>query len=319
MLARYRSAFDHPGSAAFCVAGFVARFAIAIYPIGLVLIIAGRSGGYVFGGALGNPIAATFVDRLGQHRVLLPFMLGHIAFAVVVAVLITTRAPLWTLPVPAIGMGVMFLNVGALIRARWSYTWPGDAPQRSTAYSIESTLDEVIFVLGPLVATVLATHADPLVTLGLAVILIVFGSVWLAMQRDTEPPVRPNAVGQREASALRSRGMLLITLVMVFMGAVFGSAEVAMVAFCGQHGQRASAGWVVACFAGGSGLAGLVYGGLRWKTPLIRRFVISAIVFGVLPLLYFAASSTVSLALCTAVVGLGIAPTLIGGFGLRQS
>jgi MFS family permease len=326
MLARYRSAFDRPGAAAFCLAGFVARFAIAIYPIGLVLIISGRtgaygfagvvSGAYVLGGALGNPIAGVFVDRLGQRRVLLPFLLAHLVFAILLTALITAKAPLWTLPAPAVVMGVTLVNVGALIRARWSHIWPGDGPQRSTAYSIESTLDEVIFVLGPLVATVLATHASPYVTMGLALVLIAVGTLWLSAQGGTEPPVREHIVGQRRAFALRSRGMLLITVVMVFMGAVFGSAEVVMVAFCGQHGQRASAGWVVACFAGGSGLAGLLYGGRHWKAPLARRFVISALIFGLLPFLYFAATSTTTLAVCTAVVGLGIAPTLIGGFGL---
>jgi MFS family permease len=106
---------------------------------------------------------------------------------------------------------------------------------------------------------------------------------------------------------------------MVFMGAVFGSAEVTMVAFCGQHGERASAGWVVASFAGGSAVAGIVYGAIHWRVPVLRRFVISAVAFGFLPFLYFAATSTTTLALCTAVVGLGIAPTLIGGFGLVDS
>jgi MFS family permease len=110
--------------------------------------------------------------------------------------------------------------------------------------------------------------------------------------------------------------MVLITFVMVFMGAVFGSAEVVMVAFCGQHGQRSSAGWVVACFAGGSGVAGLLYGGRHWRSPLLTRFVGCAAAFALLPFVYFAATSPATLAACTFAVGLGIAPTLIGAFGL---
>jgi MFS family permease len=110
--------------------------------------------------------------------------------------------------------------------------------------------------------------------------------------------------------------MVMITWVMVFMGGVFGSAEVVMVAFCGQHGERSEAGLVVACFAAGSGFAGLLYGARHWRTPLLRRFVVCAGVFAVLPFLYFAATSPATLAACTFVVGLGIAPTLIGAFGL---
>ena len=110
--------------------------------------------------------------------------------------------------------------------------------------------------------------------------------------------------------------MLMITGAMVFMGGVFGSAEVVMVAFCGQHGQRASAGWVVACFAGGSATAGIVYGSRHWRSSLLHRFLLCELAFGVLPLLYLLARTPAQLAVCTFFVGLGIAPTLIGGFSL---
>ncbi|HEU5268846.1 MAG TPA: MFS transporter [Jatrophihabitans sp.] len=326
MLSRYRAAYARPGAPAFSAAGFVARFAVAIYPIGLVLIVSARthtfgfagvvSGCYVLGGAVAGPIGGRLVDRFGQRPVLLRFALAHLVFVLCFAVLSTVRAPLWTLLPPAIGMGASFLSISALVRARWSYVW-ADAPvQRSTAYSIESALDELVFILGPLVASLLATQLPGLVTLSVAVALILLGSGWLAAQPRTEPPVRPPEHGGRHRFALAVRGMQLICWAMVFMGAVFGGAEVTMVAFCGQHGQRSDSGWVVACFAAGSMVAGIGYGARHWRTPLLRRFVGSAAVFGVLPLLYLAATDVRSLAAYTFVIGLGIAPTLIGCFSL---
>jgi len=89
-----------------------------------------------------------------------------------------------------------------------------------------------------------------------------------------------------------------------------------MIAFCGQHGQRASAGWVVACFAAGSGVAGVVYGARHWRAPVLRRYLTAAVVFGLLPFLYFVPSTVPWLAICAGVIGLGTAPTLIAGFGL---
>lgn len=326
MLNRYRAAFAFPGAVDFSAAGFLARTAIAIYPIGIVLIVSGRthsygfagvvSGCYVVGGAIGNPLAAVLVDKLGQHRVLPWFLIAHLISTGLFGALVTGHAPLWTLIPPAVLMGVTLLNIGALVRARWSHIWPGDGPERSTGYSVESTLDEVIFVVGPLIATVLATHTHALVTLGLALLLITAGTMWLRALRSTEPPVRTRPAGERHDFALRYRGMVLITWAMVFLGAVFGSAEVTMVAFSGQHGQRASAGWVVASFAGGSMVSALFYGGRHWRSSLLRRFVINALLFGVLPLLFFAATSIGVLAVCAGVIGLGIAPTLIGAFGL---
>ncbi|MEO7260579.1 MAG: MFS transporter [Jatrophihabitantaceae bacterium] len=329
MLNRYRAAFAVPGAVEFSAAGFLSRVSIAVYPIAIVLIISGRthsygfagvvSGCYVVGGAIGNPTAAVLVDKLGQHRVLPWFLIAHLISTGVFGALVTAHAPLWTLVVPAVLMGITLLNIGALVRARWSHVWPGEGPERSTGYSVESTLDEVIFVVGPLVATVLAIHTHALVTLGLALGLITAGTLWLAALRSTEPPVRARSSGERHDFALRYRGMPLITWSMVFMGAVFGSGEVTMIAFCGQHGQRSSAGWVVASFAGGSAVSALLYGGRHWRSSLLRRFVISALLFAVMPFLFFAATSIAVLAVCAGVIGLGIAPTLIGAFGLVDS
>ncbi|HEY0167730.1 MAG TPA: MFS transporter [Jatrophihabitans sp.] len=329
MLNRYRAAFAVPGTVEFSAAGFLARVSLAVYPIAIVLIISGRthsygfagvvSGCYVVGGAIGNPIAAVLVDKLGQHRVLPWFLIAHLVSTGVFGALVTVHAPLWTLVAPAVLMGVTMLNIGALVRARWSHIWPGDGPQRSTGYSVESTLDEVIFVVGPLIATLLAIHTHALVTLGLTLALLTAGTLWLATLRSTEPPVRSRAVGERHDFALRYPGMAMITWCMVFMGAVFGSLEVTMIAFCGQHGQRASAGWVVASFAAGSAVSAVVYGGRHWQSSLLRRFVISAVLVGVMPFLLFAATSVGVLALCAAVIGLGISPTLISAFSLVDS
>ncbi len=329
MFNRYRSAFGAPGAFAFSAASFLARFPMAVYPIGIVLIISGRthaygyaglvSGTYVVGQAFGNPVAARLVDRHGQGRILPQFLAAHLVVAVWFGIEITLQTPLWTLLIPAALMGVTLLNIGALTRARWSYLWPEDAARRSTAYSVESTLDEVIFVLGPLVATVLATHSSPLVTLSLAALMIAGGTIWLARQRATEPPVPVRDPGVRHVSTLRQGGMQLVTWTMVLLGAVFGSAEVVMIAFCGQHGQRGNAGWVVACFAGGSAISGLFYGSRHWRAPLLQRFTISALTFGLLPLLFLAASSVPLVAVAAGLVGLGVAPILIGSFSLVES
>lgn len=326
MVSRYRAAFAAPGALSFSAAGFLARLPIAIYPIGIVLIVSARtheygfagvvSGSYVVGAAVGNPVAGVLVDLYGQHRTLPWFLAGHLLSVVAFGALVVGHPPIWTVLLPAIGMGITLLNVGALIRARWSYLWSADPGRRTTAYSVESVLDEVIFVIGPMIAAILAIHAPAPVVLGLAVVLVGGGSLWLACQRVTEPPVTARQHGGRHDFALRYRGMLLITGMMACVGGVFGSGEVVMIAFCGQHGQRGSAGWVVACFAAGSGVAGVVYGARHWQASVLRRYLVASVVFGVLPFLYFLPSTVGWLAICAGVIGLGTAPTLIAGFGL---
>ena len=197
MFAHYRAAFRAPGSIAFCAASFVARMPIAIYPLGLILLFSqgqgDDSGGGQFGVAgllegcfiiaagVGNPLVARLIDRLGQTRVLLPAALAHTASAVALVALYEIHVPDAVIAIPVMGLGLTYLPIGSLVRSRWSYVLAG-RPELGTAYSIESTLDELIFTVGPIVAAVLTTMVDPLAGIVLGAVLVAAGSMWLRAQ-----------------------------------------------------------------------------------------------------------------------------------------
>jgi MFS family permease len=100
------------------------------------------------------------------------------------------------------------------------------------------------------------------------------------------------------------------------IGAIFASAEVAIVAYCTDHGERSLTGPVLATLALGSGIAGFVYGGRTWHRSLLDRFRIQAVVFGVVPWIFLLAWNVGSLAVCALIVGLAVAPALITLFGM---
>ena len=75
----------------------------------------------------------------------------------------------------------------------------------------------------------------------------------------------------------------MLTVATVAMGAVFASAEVSAVAFCGQHGQRGASGIALAAIAAGSAVSGLVYGAREHQRASLDRFRRQALVFAVLP------------------------------------
>ncbi len=303
ILNTYRAVFRAPGTAAFCAAGFVMRIPIAIYPLGLVLLISTRTGHYGFAGALagtyvyanglGNPMLARLVDRYGQSRVLLPASAVHMAGVAAICILAETDSPQWTLVFPTAICGFAFLSVGSLVRARWSMVLAG-RPELTTAYSLESTLDEVIFTAGPLIATVIATQVSAVLGLALAAVLVGTGAVWLRRQHGTEPPPHPKDAPRR-ASAMRHRGMTLLILAAV-----------------------GASGGVLAAMAFGSAVAGFAYGSRPWRASVLRRFRLQAIAFGALPVLFLAAVNVPVLAVCAFVVGIGIAPLLITAFGLVE-
>jgi MFS family permease len=329
VLTHYRAAFRAPGTAAFASAGFVMRMPSAIYPLGLVLIISAKTGHYGFAGILaglwtfangvGQPVLARAIDRFGQGRVLLPATVVEVASSIVLGILIQAKAPDWSLVLPTVVTAFSFLPVGSLVRARWSYVYDDEAsrPALSTAYSFESTLDEVIYTVGPLIATVLAIWIYPLAVLIACVLLVGCGAIWLHGQHSTEPPSLPQGAPPH-ASPLRSRGMFVILLVAAGMGFAFSTAEVTMVAFCGQHGQRSASGLAMGTYAFGSAIAGFTYGARHWKLPLLDRFRIQCAVFGVMPVLFLAGVTVPALICCALVVGLATAPLAITAFSLVE-
>ncbi len=330
MFAQYRVALRAPGSLAFCAASFVARMPIAIYPLGLILLFSKARGGasdggqfgvagllegsYIVAGGVGNPLVSLLIDRFGQTRLLLPAALANAASALALVVLYQLHVPDGVIAIPVVGLGFSYLPIGSLVRSRWSYVLAG-RPELGTAYSIESTLDELIFTIGPIVAAVLTTLVNPLAGIVLGAVLVAAGSMWLRAQPGTDPPVTTHTDEVRR-SALRHPGMVLLTVAMIGMGGAFGTMEVTVAAFASQHDARAQTGIVLAAFAIGSGLAGLAYGTRQWRSPLSLRLLVSSVVFMLLLPIMLLAGNVLTVAILVGVVGFGIAPTLITGFGL---
>jgi MFS family permease len=326
VLKTYRSLLSIPHARAFVIAGFVARLSISMRALGAVLMVSQLTGSYGLAGAvaaaalLGEAFAAPrlgrLVDRYGQRRTLLVCLGVHSAGTLALVVSAQFAAPSWVLLATAALSGAAALQVGSLVRARWS-ALVGGSPALEAAFALESTLDELIFVMGPALVTALALGIAPGAGLLGALVLTSVGSLALALQRRTEP-VPAGVRDQSETPAIRAPGLRVLVATFVAAGAIFGTLDVAMVAFAGEVGSPAAAGPLLALVAGGSLLAGLAYGTRGWRWPLDKRFVASVIVLcaGTVPLAL--APSVALMAPAATLAGVAIAPTLIAGFTLVQ-
>ncbi|MGV8966420.1 MAG: MFS transporter [Cellulomonas sp.] len=339
----YSDILRTPGTLAFSASGVLARLPISMVGIGIVLMLsaiydsyglAGRvSAVYVLSNALCGPKLARYVDRYGQARIMRPAIaVACVGLAALIGAATVEAHPFW-LYLTAIVAGVPAGSFGSLVRARWSYVLD-DARQLHTAYSLESALDEVVFVVGPVLATVLATSVAPAAGLIVPIVALVVGGTLFLSLSETEPPARggrsvradgatattPDAVVRRVRthSVLRSRGMAVLAIVFVAMGSIFGATDVSTVAFAQEQGSKGSAGFVLAAFAFGSMLSGLGYGARHWQTPLWQRFAVGMVALACGVSLFFLVSSIPMLALVMFVTGFAIAPTLINGNGLVQ-
>jgi MFS family permease len=326
MLKTYRSLLSIPHARAFVLAGFVARLSISMRALGAVLMVSELTGSYGLAGAvaaaalLGEAVAAPrlgrLVDRYGQRRVLLLSLAVHSAGTLALVISAQLSAPNWMLLATAALSGAAALQVGSLVRARWS-ALVRDSPALEAAFALESTLDELILVLGPALVTALALGVAPGAGLLGALVLTTVGSLALGLQRRTEPaPAGVRDLSER--SAIRTPGLRVLVATFVAAGAIFGTLDVAMVAFTGQVGAPAAAGPLLALVALGSLLAGLTYGARSWRWPLDKRFVASVVVLwgGTVPLVLV--PSVALMAPAATLAGVAIAPTLIAGFTLVQ-
>lgn len=326
-----------PGAAVFVPAGVLARLPISMLGIAIVLLVQGAYGSYALAGgvaaayavvsSLCSPLVARAVDARGQAAVMRPAIAVHLAGMAALAVAATAQAPVPVLFAAAALMGATIGSVGALVRARWNHVLTRDAGEGSearlsTAFSLESVLDEVVFATGPVIVTAVAAAIAPVAALAVAGVAVAGGAGVLLAHRSSEPPPTRARRSESGTGVLTTPGMPLLIVVFVAAGTVFGAVEVVTVAFTASAGVPWAAGLVLAGYAIGSLLAGLVYGTLSFASSAGRRFVLSALAFGagvgVLAAVggIDALASVPVLGVVLFVAGSAISPMLIAGTAL---
>jgi MFS family permease len=324
----YVRLFAVPGSGAFSFAGWLARLPMPILGLGAVLLVEGESGSYGLAGAvagtlalvgaIAGPMWARAMDRRGQGAVLRLAFTGYLLTGSAFVAAVVAGAPTWSWFLLAGLTGACGPNVGSIVRARWAHAL--DADRRQTAFAFESVVDEVVFVIGPPLVTLLATLISPPVGFMTGLVIGFGGGMWLSRLRDTEPPVSPRDPARgRRSSALLAPAVIGVSVAYLAVGAVFGAMDVVVVAFAEHEGTPAFAGVALAVYAGGSLVAGLVYGVLRLPGTLAARFVGCAVLFGLAAQALLLARSLPLLVVAVFVAGLAIAPVLVSGMSLVEA
>ncbi|MCA0295117.1 MAG: MFS transporter [Actinobacteria bacterium] len=322
----YREILAIPGALKFCAAGLLARSGGAMMGLGIVLMVSALYQSYGLAGALaasnavawaiGTAVLSNLVDRYGQRRVMYPAAVVSAVMLGVVVVLAVLKQPAWTLFAPVIISGATGGAPGALVRARWSYV-TSDPHLLHTAYSLESTLDELTFVIGPVLATALSIGVHPAAGLVAPIVFSLVGAQLFYSQRSTEPPVPPRPADgtprPHRRFILLTAGIAPLVAVNTLIGCVFGGIDVSVVAAATEWGVRSATGTVLAVFSFASAVAGFVYGARAWKSPLTRRFVIGVLALFVSASGLLVARSELVLAGVGLLVGATVAPTLING------
>lgn len=324
----YAEIFRVPGAWRFSVAGFIGRMPWSMFGLGTVLLISSATGGYGAAGvvsavgsvgyAFSGPLVARLVDRHGQRRVLLPLVTVFAASTAALIFAVQWRTPAWSWFVLGALAGSTIPALGPMVRARWSALL-ADTPRLHTAFSFESVADELCFIIGPAAVTLLATQVYPSSGVGVAAVLCLAGTLWLARQRRTEPPTAQTAGGTSGESGVLAPALVVLVPVSILLGAMFMSIDLSTVAFARQFGHEALAGLILAVNSLGSATGGLWYGSRHWRSPGQNRLVIALCLSAGSVATFWFMPSLAALTIVIFLSGIATAPTLITAFNLLEA
>jgi len=278
LTARYEALFRHAGAARFAALSLVMRMPIGTLGLATLLHVRDLTGSIAVAGsvvgtqfvasAITAPILGRLVDTRGPRGVLLVTgLVAPLATA-------TMLAAGWIgLPRPAlfataIAAGAFMPPVTVLIRTLWRMRL-ADATARQTAFALDAVLLELAYTLGPLAIALAilasATAAMAVATLFTALAVpLLFASGGLRWWTP-QPPGERHWLGP-----LTQTRLLAIYGATALLTTAFGALEVGYPAFARAAGADGWGPVLIAINAAGSAVGGLVYGGLRLRTPLPR-------------------------------------------------
>ena len=327
-LAHYKSLFALSSRRAMALA-VAARAPYAMIPLGTMTAITSSTGSVATGGlatgvvavatAFASPLIGRWADLRGQRFVLrLLTPLNALALlALLMAALARWDGPLLWLA--CLVVGATSLPIGSFTRARWigAARQPRDL---STAFSYESTVDELVFVLGPAFVGIAASAAVPAAPLALAAALVILAGIPFAL---TAPAViDASAVG----TTVRTHppiGRVLWAVVpaiviMVCIGTFFGSVQAGVTERALDLQMASRAGLVYALMGVGSAATALLAVVIPASVRLSTRVLVGGIGMTAFILVTWMQGSLLLSALALLITGLFVGPTMVTSFTVAE-
>jgi len=336
-----RAALRHPRAARAPVGALVGRLPMTIGVLVIVAIVHERVGSYALAGlasaayglamAAGHPWLGRLADRGHGARVLVGGALACAAGWCALALCTSAAVPPWTAIAAAAVTGASYPPLSPAMRARWPQLVVPQALER--AYAVETTVQEVAFVTGPLLLTLLLVVSTPAAAALACGVLVVAGAALFAsagapaaarLGRESEASRAASASASRARldgragrpladagvrALVATRGVCLVGL---------GGALVCIPAFALAHGAPALTGLIVACWSVGSLAGAGLYALRRWRMPLAHRYAMF-LCLGSLPMAALALAPNIgAFALMAALSGVGLAPWVAAGDALVQ-
>lgn len=304
----FRELFAVPGVLRVLISQLYGRFPFGMLSLAFVIYIQGVTGSYAvagialgaetIGASISGPMLSRWMAYFGVRRVV-----GWATVVTSTAMLGLTVIP----PEPALLVLLAFL-VGLSsppIQSAARTIYPQITPKRHLPglYSLDATAQEIIWVIGPLVATLVAAQFGNLMMIYVMVIIQLTGSAWfIALQEVAKANIAKTE--SRLGKVLKNPTVALVTVLGLLLVGSFAGVEVGAVALF----DKAVVGAILAVFSLGSFIGGFTLGALPRNQWSLTWFV-GLVLFGY-SLSMLNPANPWWMAFALFVSGLGVAPAL---------
>jgi MFS family permease len=255
-------------------------------------------GADTIGAAISGPVLGRLLSKYGTSRVLITS--ASIGAAAMFGIALLDASP--------VGMIALALVVGLTsppiqTAARTIYPSLVKKKDLNAVYSLDATSQELIWVIGPVLATVLAAQVNTVFVVVLMAVLQVIGAIWFCSNREVSHAVIPSP--ERKMGGVLSNKIVLTTAVLgLLLIGGFSGVEVGTVAVVSHE----MAGLVIGALSLGS-IVGGVFLGNRVKSRWSLSWLLF-LVFAGYALLWIAPTNPIWISICLFISGVGVAPSL---------
>jgi MFS family permease len=313
----YRTFLGAPGVLPVALPAYLGRLTPSMTSLALVLVVKRQTGSFAVAGtataayylavAVTGPVAGRLMDRVGAAPVLLASGVVYPA-----ALLGIVLAPRWGLGRTGIQVlcavaGLTVPQLATVVMSLWARLLP-EGEARQAAYSTESVVTEMAFIVGPLLVSLFVLLGDPGYALVAAAGCSAVGAFGVASSPLLKhpPPERTEAAGW--TGPLRSAGVRVMLITLAIVAMIYGAVPLVVTAFAQERAQPAAVGVLMALWSAGGIIGALWYGARRWGIPAKQQFpwALAALAASLVPITL--ARGLPDMALYIALAGLVVAP-----------
>jgi MFS family permease len=312
----YRVFFTSPGVLSVALPAYLGRLSPGMISLALLLVVRRQTGSYAVAGAataayylavaLTGPIAGRVMDRVGATPVLVAS--GAVYPAALLGIVLGPRWGLGPAGIPAVCAvaGLTVPQLPTVVQSLWAHLLP-EGEARQAAYSAESIVTELVFILGPLVVSLFVLLGDPAYALVAAAGCSAVGAFGVAASPLLRRPPERSAAGGW-TGPLRVPGVRVLLLTLTVIAMIYGIVPLVITAFAQERARPAMVGVLMALWSVGGIVGALWYGGRRWGVPARQQFpwALAALAASLVPLTL--ARGLPDMALYMLLAGLVVAP-----------